>query len=238
MIKSDQWNEVLKLLESSYSIPQISKQTNISTTTIYRLLHNGGTKILTDKALKIPKKLIIFENYLNLMIKKGITNAARLYSELKKIGYTGSYNSLNRYLNKKFPNKNYRQANKFPFRKKRSRSLDKPSIRFETSPGKQGQVDWAYFGKIEINGRIERLYCFVYLLGWSRMRYIEFTIKQNLQTLLECHIHAFEKLGIPQEIIYDNIKAVVVGRIKIPEKTNILNITLYFQSFPNIIILE
>lgn len=231
MIKPDQWNEVLKLLESDYSIPQAAKQTNISTTTIYRLLHNGGAKILTDKALKIPKKLVNFEDHLNLMIKKGITNAVRLYSDLKKMGYTGSYNSLNRYLNKKFPNKNYRQTNKFPFRKKRSRSLDKLSIRFETSPGKQGQVDWAYFGKIEINGKIERLYCFVYLLCWSRMRYIEFTIKQNLQTLLECHIHAFEKLGIPQEIVYDNMKAVVIGRIKISEKNEHIEYNLIFSEF-------
>ena len=229
MIKQYQWNEVLKLLESGTSIPQVSKQTNISTTTLYRLLNNGGAKILTGKALKIPKKLVYFEDHLDSMIKKGVTNRSRLCSELEKLGYIGSYNSLNRYLKKKFPDKNYKRYNKFYI--KRSQSLKKPFIRFETKPGQQAQADWAYFGKIEINDRIERLYCFVYLLGWSRMRYIEFTIKQNLQTLLECHLHAFEKLGIPQEIVYDNMKAVVTKRTKLSDKSENIEYNLLFAEF-------
>ena len=228
MIKQDHWFEALKLLEAGLSVPKASRQTNISTTTIYRFLNNNGPKLL-NRTLKTPKKLVNFEDYLDSMIKKGITNRSRLCSELEKLGYIGSYNSLNNYLNKKFPNKNYKKSKRFYI--KRSQSFKKPFIRFETKPGEQAQADWAYFGKIEINGRIERLYCFVYLLGWSRMRYIEFTIKQNLQTLLECHLHAFEKLGIPQEIVYDNMKAVVTKRTKLSNNLEHIEYNLVFAEF-------
>lgn len=229
MIKQEGWSEALKLLESGLSVPKVSKQISISTTTIYRFLNNGRPKSLQNKTLKTPKKLVNFEGQLNLMIKQGIINVSLLCSELKKVGYTGSYNSLNRYLKKKFPNKNYKRSKKFHI--KHSRPIKNPSIRFETKPGVQAQADWAYFGKIEINGRIERLYCFVYLLGWSRMRYMEFTIKQNLQTLLECHIHAFEKLGIPQEIVYDNMKAVVTKRTKLSNDLENIEYNLVFAEF-------
>lgn len=230
MIKVDKREEVFRLLDSGLSVPQVSKQTTVTTTTIYRWLDQDIATPLQEKAFKIPKDLVNFIDYLNSLLKKGIgSNHSKMYSELKKAGYAGSYGTLNRYLNKKFPNKNYRKSKKFYI--KHSKTADKLTIRFETKPGQQAQVDWAYFGKIEINGRIERLYCFVYLLGWSRMRYIEFTVRQNLQTLLECHIHAFEKLGIPHEIVYDNMKAVVTKRTKLSDNTENIEFNLVFAEF-------
>lgn len=133
----------------------------------------------------------------------GVKNIYKLFLEVKSFGYSGSYASVYRYLKfkvKELEIKNY-----------------KPSIRFETGPGQQAQVDWGSFGKIEIDDKIERLYCFVYVLGYSRAMYIEFTIKQNLQTLEECHINAFEELGIPEIIVYDNMKTVVLSREKLPD---------------------
>lgn len=92
----------------------------------------------------------------------------------------------------------------------------KRSIRFETEPGEQAQVDWGSFGKVTIKGRVNRLYCFVYVLGYSRSMYIEFVVKQCLPVFEQCHINAFEKLGIPKTILYDNIKTVVLNKEKLP----------------------
>jgi len=50
------------------------------------------------------------------------------------------------------------------------------------------------------------------ILGYSRMRYVEFTTSTDIQTFLLCHQHAFDYFGgVTQEILYDNIK-VVVGK--------------------------
>ena len=52
------------------------------------------------------------------------------------------------------------------------------------------------------------------ILGYSRMRYIEFVTDMNTSTLIRCHINAFRYLGgYPEEILYDNMKQVVVKRL-------------------------
>lgn len=73
--------------------------------------------------------------------------------------------------------------------------------------------------------------CFVYVLSYSRALYIEFTIKQNLQTLEECHLHAFEELGIPKTIVYDNMKTVVLKREKLPKDKSIIHYNPAFADF-------
>lgn len=131
-------------------------------------------------------------------VRAGVKNVKKLHLELKEQGYLGSYDSLNRYLRPKL--------------NKISTKPYKISKRFETGPAEQAQVDWGSFGKIIINGKEESLYAFVYILGYSRAMFVQFTIKQNLQTFLECHKNAFEKLGIPGELVYDNVKTVVLSR--------------------------
>lgn len=160
----------------------------------------------SDKELRsASKKLRRFVPYIKKRISEGVTNSRKLHKELQLQGYGASYATVYRYT-RSLQIENYSKSTRY-----------KPSIRFETDPGEQAQVDWGSFGKIEINGRIEKLYCFVYILGYSRMAYIEFTTKQNLQTLENCHIHAFEKIGIPKTIVYDNMKTVVIRREKLAQ---------------------
>ena len=88
------------------------------------------------------------------------------------------------------------------------------TIRYETEPGHQAQVDWAHFGHlIDSEGIRKPLYCFVMVLSYSRMLYLEFTTSQDAATLLRCHLNAFDFFsGIPTEILYDNAKTIVTGR--------------------------
>jgi hypothetical protein len=89
-----------------------------------------------------------------------------------------------------------------------------PAIyRYETKPGVQAQVDWAECGYIDIDGEKRRLYCFTMVLGYSRMRYAEFTLRIDVYTLIQCHINAFGYFGgYPQELLYDNITQIVKKR--------------------------
>lgn len=83
-------------------------------------------------------------------------------------------------------------------------------IRFETEPSYQGQVDWTFIrtGKNPIYG-------FVMVLGFSRMAFVYFTDNMRQETWQECHIKAFEYFGgVPQTLLYDNLKSVVIKRDK------------------------
>ena len=67
-------------------------------------------------------------------------------------------------------------------------------------------MDWGHFG----NWGGGRLYAFALTLCWSRMLYVEFTQRQDMETLLNCLIHAFRFLGgITATILTDNMKTVV-----------------------------
>jgi transposase len=134
-----------------------------------------------------------FKPYLQDRFSRGVFNCAVLYRELCARGYTGKTTILCDYVE--------------PYRKAQRQ---KATVRFETPPGKQAQVDWGSFGTIYHEGKHRRLYCFVLTLGYSRAMYAEFTVSCAMLSFLRCHIHAFEYLGgIPEELLHDNQKTVV-----------------------------
>jgi hypothetical protein len=52
------------------------------------------------------------------------------------------------------------------------------------------------------------------ILGYSRTRYIEFVTDMSTNTLIKCHINAFRYMGgYPEEILYDNMKRVIIKRL-------------------------
>ncbi len=124
-------------------------------------------------------------------------NAHRLFLELTAQGYPGTYETIKRAVR--------------PLRAERDR-LAEATMRFETAPGRQAQVDWATV-RAWIAGTHRRVHMFAMVLGYSRCQYFEFTEDERLPTLLACHEHAFDWFGgLTEEILYDNPKTVVLDR--------------------------
>jgi len=72
-------------------------------------------------------------------------------------------------------------------------------------------VDWADCSYLAIDGKQKTVYCFSIILGYSRMRFMEFTLATDVSTLIACHLHAFDYFGgYTEEILYDNIKTVIL----------------------------
>ena len=83
-----------------------------------------------------------------------------------------------------------------------------PAVRFETTPGHQMQADWATVGR-----GADKLSLFIATLGWSRQAYVEFCDDERVETLIGCHETAFLSFGgVPIEVLYDNMKTVVIER--------------------------
>lgn len=120
--------------------------------------------------------------------------ATRLFEMLRLRGYTGSVVQLRRVVAALRPT--HREA----------------FLRLRTFPGEAGQADWACFGKVRV-GRAERkLSCFVFTLSYSRALFLEFCFDQQMENFLRGHVHAFESVGCPRSIWYDNTKSVVLER--------------------------
>ena len=178
------------------NISSLSRQTGKDRKTIRKYLslprsHPGIFK--KSKASKLDS----FKDYLQSRIESyPELSSVRLFEELIEKGYTGGYTILKDYL-----------------RTIRPKRQNLPEIRYETKPGVQAQVDWADCYYDLPNGERKKVNCFSMVLGYSRMRYLEFTRSTDLFTFLLCHQHAFEYFGgVTQEILYDNLKTVVLKR--------------------------
>jgi transposase len=117
--------------------------------------------------------------------------ATVLLSELRLRGYTGGITILREHLASLRP-----------------AAVPDPVVRFETKPGRQMQVDWAVLRR-----GADPLSVFVAVLGHSRMAYVQFVTDERLETLMACHEAAFGLFGgTPHEVLYDNMRTVVIGR--------------------------
>lgn len=233
MVTQHEWAEINKLLTKGLSVPQVSEICGRTTTTLYHLISTNGPKVKKKGDSKKLVGISRFEKLLKKKIKIGIVNGKKLLRELNNEGYNGSYATLNRYLKINFSDSIIANKRFNPFKNTKRKNLRdyKRSIRFETNLGEQAQVDWGSFGRIIINGKEEKLSAFVFTLSYSRVPYIEFVIKQNLQTLIQCHINAFTNLGVPKEVIYDNMKTVVIRREKVPKGIDTIHYKPEFLDF-------
>ena len=183
------------LYAQGFSIRGISKKTGFDRRTVSKYLK---TKSVPEYKKRIQKesKLDEYKDYITTKLHEGPYTASRLYREIQEMGFTGKYTIVKDYVRKVRPEYGVAAV-----------------LRYETKPGVQSQVDWSEFGRVEIDGQTRKLYCFNMILGYSRMRYIEFTLSIDVTTFIRCHMNAFRYFGgCTDEILYDNMKQVVIHR--------------------------
>ena len=108
------------------------------------------------------------------MIDRHNLSAVRIYEELRKKGFQGSYSLVKQYSR---PMRNDRKV--------------RVVYRYKTDPGKQSQVDFGEFEYIEIDRKRRKVYTFSMILGYSRMRYSEFTTDISTRNVIRMHLNAF-----------------------------------------------
>lgn len=113
-----------------------------------------------------------------------------LFREIAAKGYEGKEGILKMYL------RQFKQP------------VPEPVIRFETPPGKQMQVDFT-----TIRRHHHPLKALVATLGYSRATYVRFSEQERQEdwlTGIEAALHYFG--GVPEEILFDNAKCIMIER--------------------------
>ncbi len=121
-------------------------------------------------------------------------SSVRLLEEVQAAGYTGGYSQLRDYV-----------------RSVRPRPAPEPPNRFETPPGKQGQVDFA-----EFRFPWGKRYALVVVLGYSRFKYFRYFQRQDMRSLFRGLEEAFHFFGgVPEELLFDQMKAVITKDLRL-----------------------
>jgi transposase len=85
-------------------------------------------------------------------------------------------------------------------------------LMIEFAPGECAQVDWGEFGNVFNDGI--KIHCFVMILCYSRLLYIEFTRSEKFEDFIRCHENGFKYFGgVPKECWYDNLRTAVTDRM-------------------------
>ena len=162
------------------------------------------------KKRKILKKskLDKFKETIISKLEIGCTSMA-IFKFIQKDGYTGSYSLVADFV-----------------QKHKEEQIKKATIRFETAPGLQSQVDWKENLKmISKHGELFEVNIFLMVLGYSRTKFVKLTSDKTQKTLFECMNEAFKYFGgVPKEIVFDNMATVVdransrIGNVKLNTK--------------------
>ncbi|HGC5945363.1 TPA: IS21 family transposase [Enterococcus faecalis] len=175
----------------------LAKQYNCDYRTVKRY-YEAGKKGTIDQVKKRKSSVSPLLDGFEEMIRDKMElscSASSIYYFIKKKGYKGGYTTVKRFC------RNYRE-----------KRVKKATIRIETTPGLSAQVDWKENIKmVSKHGEVFYFNIFLYVLGYSRMKYLEVTFDRTQPTVFHCLINAFEYCGngVPQEIWFDNMKTVV-----------------------------
>jgi transposase len=183
--------EVGILRRQGKSLREIAVETGLAVNTVRKHLAEGGPPRYGPRPA-VASKLDPYKAYLDSRVEAARPEwipATVLTREIRERGYTGCERLVSRYV-----------------RQLKPAVVEEPLVRFETALGHQLQVDWIEFKR-------EKLAAFVATLGASRASYVEYVQDERIETLVGCHVRAFEFFGgVVREVLYDNVKTVVIER--------------------------
>ena len=198
--------EIRILRKQGKSLRAIAREVGAAVNTVRKYLADGQPPRYKRRPVK-PGKLAPFEAYLRERVQAARPHwipATVLCREIRARGFTGCERLVRDFV-----------------RGLRPAAPEEPLVRFETERGQQLQVDWIEFKR-------EHLSAFVATLGHCRASYVEYVADERIDTLVACHINAFEFFGgVPREVLYDNMKTVVIERDAYGEGKHRFHATLW-----------
>jgi transposase len=197
-------NEIVHRRQGGESERHIARVLNVSRWYVSRVLkkqaearddqNDAPPASLGRPAIRRGSQLDEFQVHIErLLARYPRITATRVWEELKSLGYRGGYTILGQRVRE--------------LRKQPTKPL---TVRFESAPGAQAQMDWSVYDLDFTQEGRRRVNLFSYILGYSRRQYLHFTDRQDYDTAIREHVQAFQYFGgLAATCLYDNMKVVV-----------------------------
>ena len=173
---------------------ELARRMGCNRRTIDKYIRQASSQTMPTSKRKYESLL---DPYKSIIIDKVETygaSAMAIYKFIQKKGFSGKYGIVNKFV-----------------KKHKKSEQNKATIRFETTPGLQAQVDWKESLKmISKHGEVFYVNIFLMVLGYSRKKFLKLTTNKTQQTLFLCLFEAIKAYqGVPHEILFDNMATVI-----------------------------
>lgn len=188
------------------NLAELERRTGISRAKLRRIKKAGFVDLphaLTGR--KAERTLLTgFTGIIDELLRKGITNSAVCYERLKENGFQGGLTTVKEYISS--------HKELVPPKRQLVAPQGSRGQRYYTRPGESYQMDWGFTEVEDACGNTYKIACFAMICHYCWLRYIEFFPNAKQENLFIGMIHAFLYMGLPEYVLTDNMKSVVLRR--------------------------
>lgn len=188
------------------NLAELGRRTGLSRAQLRRLKKNEFQ--VTPHALTGRKAdTTIISGYSGVvddLLQKGVTNSEVILERIKELGFSGSLSTVKRYIND--------HKDLIPPKRQAVASQGNRGRRYSSDAGESYQMDWGFVNVDTGHGDPYKVACFAMICHHCGERYIEFFPNAKQENLFIGMIHAFKRLGVPKNVLTDNMKSVVIHR--------------------------
>lgn len=145
-----------------------------------------------------------YTGVLDDLLRQGVSNSVVCHERLTELGYTGSNTTVKRYIAK--------HQDLLPPKRLLVDPQGNRGRRYETGPAESYQMDWGFVEVVNTYGQSYKAACFAMICHHCGQRYVEFFPNAKQENLFIGMIHAFYFMGVPEYVLTDNMKSVVLRR--------------------------
>jgi transposase len=198
MLSPEVQSKVLSMhFAQKMGIRAIARKLGINRKSVQRVIAKRSVALEIKKSNR-KSLLDPFKERILVMLKDASISAVIIMREIRKDGYDGGYAILTDWI---------REHREKPASKKEA------FLHIHFPIGQAGQVDWGEFGDVFGDGVL--IHCFVMVLCFCRLIYIEFTRSEKFEAFIRCHENAiaYFKHLVPEILWYDNLPTAVAERV-------------------------
>lgn len=213
--------DILTLHRRGLKQRAIARKLGISRNTVKKYIENQQLIFEAGRSKKRKSQLDPYSENIRAWLEEDSDyRATWIYDRLCSMGFSGSYEIVKRKVHQL--KQEYQKV---------------AYMRFETEPGFQAQVDFGEFQVEKPDGSIKKLYLFSMIMGYSRKIYAQLIERCDFPTFLDCHIRAFDYYGgVPEQILYDRMRNVFIGKVAGKNKFNdtLIGFALHYGFKPEV----
>ena len=191
MLKKRDFMMIQDLIRTGLSQKDVALRLGVHPKTVRRALRRGNA----PKGVwpRRGQALDAYKPQIDALVRDGVWNAVVILREIQARGYTGCYTSVKDYV-----------------RPKRVLRPGRATVRFETEPGDQAQLDWGEIRTV-IGGVETKVFFSAVTLGFSRRFHARAFDRLDAEHMYESVVRAFTWFGgSTRTLLIDNPKALVL----------------------------